>query len=163
MEQKIKELTEKESAWIQQQLAGAAKLMEIMTPDAAGQPLSVKSLDQAFAAWMGLEQNDTDVTNAVINQVGVGFGQLLTEKLPLRWVIAVDKRGSDLALYGLPGKGDVLIYPANLVAKRWERRETNFLEKCFEETAAQIKALSSGTTPAQPEKKRGFFGKLFGS
>jgi hypothetical protein len=78
-------------------------------------------------------------------------------------MIAIDKRGSDLALYGLPGKGDVLIYPANLVAKRWERRETNFLEKCFEETAAHIKALSSGTTPAQPEKKKGFFGKLFGS
>jgi hypothetical protein len=163
MEQKVKELTEKESAWVQQQLDGAAKLVEIMAPEAAGQPLTIKSLDQAFAAWMALEQDDADVTNAVINQVGIGFGKLLVEKLPLRWVIAVDKQGSDLALYGLPGKGDVLIYPANLVAKRWERRETNFLEKCFEETAAHIKALSSGTTPAQPEKKKGFFGKLFGS
>jgi hypothetical protein len=45
----------------------------------------------------------------------------------LAWVIASGKNGSDLAVYGLPGKGDVLVYPANFVAKRWERREKNFL------------------------------------
>jgi hypothetical protein len=31
------------------------------------------------------------------------------------------------AVYGLPGTADVLVYPANFVAKRWERREVKFL------------------------------------
>src|SRR4051812_39997133 len=79
MEQQIKELTAKESAWIQQQLDGAAKLVEIMAPEAAGQPLTLKSLDQAFAAWMALEQDNAEVTNAVINQVGIAFGKVLLE------------------------------------------------------------------------------------
>ena len=82
---------------------------------------------------------------------------------PLRWVIATDKQGSDLAVYGLPGKGDVLLYPANLVAKRWERRETPFLEKCYQETAVRIQALSApGGAEQDKAPPKGFFKRLFG-
>ena len=31
-------------------------------------------------------------------------------------------------MFGLPDRGDVLIYPMNFVAKRWERQETEFFE-----------------------------------
>ena len=163
MEQKIEDLTEKERAWIQQQLAGAAKLVEIMTPEAAAQPLTLNILDEAFAAWMAIEETDSTVVNAVINRVGVAFGQFLVDKLPLRWVIATDQRGSDLAVYGLPGTGDVLLYPANFVAKRWERRETQFLEKCYQEIATQVGALSSQSGAEQIQAvPKGFFRRLFG-
>jgi len=44
-----------------------------------------------------------------------------------QWTIATDNYGTDLAVLALPGGGDVLVYPANFVAKRWERRASNFL------------------------------------
>ena len=163
MEQKIEELTDKEKIWIQQQLAGAAQLVEIMIPEAAGQPITLDNLDRAFAAWMAMNESDPEVVNAIINQVGIAFGQFVVDHLPLRWVIATDKRGTDLAVYGLPGKGDVLLYPANLVAKRWEQRETPFLEKCYQETATQVRALSSGSGAEKSEAApKGFLKRLFG-
>jgi hypothetical protein len=56
-------------------------------------------------------------------------------------VIATDQYRSDLAVHGLPGTGDVLIYPANFVAKRWERRETNFLESSFRDIERDVAEL----------------------
>jgi hypothetical protein len=157
MEQKIDDLTDKEQAWIDDQINGAAKLIEIMVPESAGKPMTLAILDQAFAAWLATGEADSQVINAVINQVGIVFGQFLVNGLGLRWVIATDKAGTDLAVYGLPGKGDVLVYPANHVAKRWERRETNFLQNSYRETAAQLKALSE-----QGAHSKGFLKRLFG-
>jgi hypothetical protein len=163
VEQKIEELTEKERAWIAEQLKGAAKLVEIMSPEAAGQELTLGALDRAFAEWVAVDESDSTVINAIINQIGIAFGQFLVDGLGLKWVIATDKQGTDLAVYGLPGKGDVLVYPANLVAKRWEKRETMFLENCYQQTAAQLRALSSGAAAAQPgTASKGFFKRFFG-
>ena len=47
--------------------------------------------------------------------------------LGLQWVAATDEAGCAIAVVGLPGKANFLVYPANFVAKRWERRETGFL------------------------------------
>src|SRR3954468_11103197 len=118
MKQKIDRLSPKEQQWIQTQLEGAQKLVEIFVPEAAGAALSLANLDRALAAFMQTNQSDTDVVNAGINQVGIAFGKFLVEGLALGWVIATDERGSDLAVYGLPGACDLLIYPANFVAKR---------------------------------------------
>lgn len=70
------------------------------------------------------------------------FGRFLIEGLGLTWVIATDEHGSDLAVYGLPGTGDVLLYPLNFVAKRWERHEANFLETSYQRIAADVGARS---------------------
>jgi hypothetical protein len=79
--------------------------------------------------------------NAVINYVGIAFGQALVGGIGLKWVIATDEQGSELAVYGFPGHGDVLVYPANFVAKRWERRETNFLEKAYQQIGQDIRGV----------------------
>ncbi len=132
MEQKIDTLSEKERAWIAEQLENAIKFVGAFSPRDADLPLTLGALDRAFSAWMasGAVDNASE-TNRIINCVGVAFGRLLVEGLELKWVIATDECGSDLAVYGLPGTGDVLAYPANFVAKRWERRETNFLEQSY--------------------------------
>src|SRR4051794_6792826 len=101
MEQKIEDLTDKEQAWIDEQINGAAKLIEIMVPEAAGKPMTLAVLDQAFAAWLASGETDSQVINAVINQVGVVFGQFLVNGLHMRWVIATDKADTDLAVYAL--------------------------------------------------------------
>ena len=56
-------------------------------------------------------------------------------------VIATDEHGTELAVYGLPNRGDVLVYPANFVAKRWEQRETNFLEEAYRRIAEDVRAI----------------------
>jgi hypothetical protein len=43
----------------------------------------------------------------------------------------------------LPGRGDVLLYPANFVAKRWERAETGFMEPLFTEIKRQVAQIAA--------------------
>ena len=124
-------LTEGERGWITQQLAAARKFVATMSPADAHQPLTLEALDRAFAAWMPRAANDTVQVNAAINAVGIQFGQFLVDGAEFEWIIATDNCGTDLAIRALPGRGDVLVYPANFVAKRWERRESNFLAVCF--------------------------------
>jgi hypothetical protein len=126
MKQRINPLNASEAAWIKTQLENAAKFVEGFSLEDSEQPLALSALDRAFAAWMASDPTDTELINAVINYVGIAFGQALVDGMGLQWVIADDEQGSDLAVYGFPDRGDILVYPANFVAKRWERREINF-------------------------------------
>jgi hypothetical protein len=141
MNQKIEKLSVREKEWIASQLQGATKLIAIYAPSESSDELSLSALDHAFAAWISGNEGNAEMINAVINRIGVAFGQSLVDGLGLEWVIATDERGNDLAVYGLPEKGDVLVYPANFVAKRWEQRETNFLQASYDKIAQQIKLL----------------------
>jgi uncharacterized protein DUF3806 len=141
MNQTIDPVNENESAWIKAQLENASKFVEGFSEEDAEKPLTLAALDRAFAAWIASEPTETDLINAVINYVGVAFGQALVEGIGLRWVIATDDEGSELAVYGFPGRGDVLVYPANFVAKRWERRETSFLEKAYQQIGRDVGAV----------------------
>lgn len=141
MDQKIEPITEAEREWITSQFEGARLLVESCSPQDRDQPLTLGAMDRAFAGWLAAGVADPDQINAAINGTGVVFGQALVDELGLEWVIATDQYGSDLAVYGLPGAGDVLVYPANFVAKRWERRETHFLERSFQQMREQIRAV----------------------
>jgi hypothetical protein len=150
MDQKVSQLTDKEREWIASQIDGASMFVDAYSPTDAGKPLTLAALDRAFAAWLGTNATQNKLINAAINCVGVAFGQFLVDGVGLAWVIASGKNGSDLAVYGLPGKGDVLVYPANFVAKRWERRETNFLEASYNQVAEHVRAvaLANAANPA---------------
>jgi hypothetical protein len=131
MKQRIEQPNEEEIAWVRSQIDIASSFVETYAPGSNAHPPSLTSLDISFAAWIETKPTDPDLINFVINGVGIAFGSHLVDGLGLKWVIATDDQGSDLAVYGLPARGDVLIYPANFVAKRWERREVNFLERSF--------------------------------
>ncbi len=142
MNQRIEPLNRVEEEWIRAQLASAEKLVEAFSPSDAAQPLTLGALDRAFTAWLNSNASaDSALVNQVVNYVGVAFGRQLVQGLGLRWVIATDQNGSELAVYGLPGQGDVLIYPTNFVAKRWEKREAGFLEKSYGRIAMDIEQL----------------------
>jgi hypothetical protein len=147
VKQEISEFTKKEHDWIAAQIEGATRFINAFSPTDTSQPLTLEALDRAFAAWLGTRETDNKLVNAAINCVGVAFGQFLVDGLGLAWVIASDNNGSDLAVHGLPGRGDVLIYPANFVAKRWERGETNFLEASYKQIAKQVQSVAQGNTP----------------
>jgi hypothetical protein len=142
MKQKIEQLTEKERHWIKTQLLAASSFVEAFASAAKAHPPSLASLDMAFAAWIKTQPHVTDLINGVINAVGIAFGCHLVDGLGLNWVIATDDQGSDLAVYGLPNRGDLLVYPANFVAKRWERREVNFLEGSFSLIEEDLRKLT---------------------
>ena len=84
---------------------------------------------------------DSNAINSVINAVGIAFGQSFVEGIGLSWVVATDEHGSEIAVHGLPGKGDIFIYPTNLVAKRWEHRQTHFLEPTYKRIADEIHSV----------------------
>jgi hypothetical protein len=152
MKQKIDKLSAKEEAWVAEQLEGAGKFVDAFSPEDAGQSLSLGSLDRAFAGWLATAETDSTVINGAINCVGIAFGQILVDGIGLKWVIATDEHGTDLAVYGLAGKGDVLVYPANFVAKRWERRETQFLERSYGQIAEQVAAVQRASASGSESK-----------
>ena len=47
----------------------------------------------------------------------------------------------DLAVYGLPGAGDVLIYPASVVSDRYASRDAAFLVSGHEKIVQQVAEL----------------------
>jgi hypothetical protein len=143
MKEKIDTPNEKEHAWIAEQLERASEFVNTFLPPTAAQPSNLDALDAAFATWMASGVASEPFTaNAVINCVGIAFGQSLVEGLGLSWVVATDDHGTELAVYGLPGTGDVLVYPANFVAKRWERGETDFLAELYRRIENDVKALA---------------------
>jgi hypothetical protein len=142
MKQEIAELTEKEQQWTVLQLQAASGFVEKFSPQDRGTQVTLAALDRAFAAWITTHPTDADVINETINGIGIYFGQALVDGLGMKWVIVSDDLGTDLAVLGLPGRGDVLVFPANFVAKRWERREINFLEDSYRRIKDQMNAIA---------------------
>jgi hypothetical protein len=139
---KVTQLTGAEQDWLKAQLAAAAQFVEDYGSHrtAAG----LESLDHAWASWLDRQTVDPSDPKPVLNAVGVALGQAIIEALAgFDWVIAEDADGTDLAIYGLPGTSDVLIYPADLVAQRYETREQWFLQDIRNQVVAQVKQLGS--------------------
>lgn len=155
MKQQISQLTENERRWIADQLEGAATFVAAFCD--GDESFSLSNLDRAFAAFLAINETDNKVVKGAINCIGITFGQLLVDRGALNWVIVADEHGTDLAVHGLPGKGDFLVFPANFVAKRWERRETNFLEALFPQMVEQIENVKAGRYPEPPPKPWGKF------
>jgi len=145
MKQKIEPLTAAEKDWIRDQLAAASHFVAAFSPDDADKPLTLGSLDRAFAQWLATDETDSNRINAAINVVGVAFGQSLVQGLGLGWVIASDAQGTELAVHGLPGRGDVLVFPQNFVAKRWEERAAHFLGPSYAQIASHIESIRRET------------------
>jgi hypothetical protein len=72
----------------------------------------------------------------MVHVVGLAFGQRLVDDLGMRWVVASDEYGTEMAVHH--PLGDTLVYPANLVAKRWESRETGFLRPLYDGVRARL-------------------------
>ena len=80
--------------------------------------------------------------NGLINAIGIAFGQVLVDRLGFRWVIATDDYGTDLGVVAAEGTGDVLVYPANFVAKRFEERRTGFIVEAVRLIATDLRRIT---------------------
>ncbi|HEV2550564.1 MAG TPA: DUF3806 domain-containing protein [Stellaceae bacterium] len=143
MPAKISPLNAAENAYVTRKLGEAPAFVTRFSPGDADRAVTLDSMDRAFAAWLSSDPQSSDEINQTINLVGAVLGDTLCREAGFAWVIANDEYGTDLAVMALPDEGDVLVYPANFVAKRWERRETGFLAASCKAIAADTKAIAA--------------------
>ena len=132
---RIEELTAGEVAWRDDQLEVARLLAERYGQSFAGQLPSAVALDGIVSGWLDDDESRVDI-NIVVNGVGVAVGHHIASDVGLAWVIATDENGSDLALHGQPG--DIVVYPANLTAKRLVNGERGFVQPLLREMTRSI-------------------------
>ena len=136
--------TDAELAWIRANLdiAGELAAMQGATRTSVTEDPAV--LDRVFESWMtSWEEDGPDAggvePNDLVNALGLAFGQLLVDTLAFEWVVATDADGTELAVRAQPG--DLLVYPANAVAKRVERREVGFFQPFYREVRGHVEEL----------------------
>lgn len=141
--QKFAPLKQAEREWIAGKLDGAGALVATFAPEHADGPVTLEALDRAWAGWLATSPTDVEEINQVINCVGTRFGQFLVDEAGFAWTIATDDAGTELAVRALPDRGDVLMCPANFVAKRWETRETDFLGAGFAAAVSTLREIKA--------------------
>ena len=141
MDAQIEQLTAGEQEWIAQQIAMAHEFVQRTLNKDTNELPSPEDLDQAFNAWLHSTSHDASDVNLVINCVGVAFGQHLVDSTPLEWIIASDEYGTELALYGLPGQGDILVYPQNFVVKRYEANVGTFIVESVNQIRSDVSSV----------------------
>ena len=135
---KFSEIRDAERSWIDFQIRAAKAFVSTFSPGDSWDPIRLESLDRAFAHWLNTQPQDMEDINGAINAVGIAFGSILVEKQGFSWTIAADDQGTELAVRALPNEGDVLVWPVNFVAKRWDRKERDFLVHGFEEICKYV-------------------------
>jgi hypothetical protein len=139
-------LTDRKQAWVRDQLDLLPGFVNAYSAGDSGLPVTLAILDRAFALWVSTDVQEITQINAELNVVGIRFGQFLVDAAGFHWVIATDEHGSDLAVLALPGRGDVVVYPANFVAKRWEKRQTIFLVEAFAWICEKVEHIEAAWT-----------------
>jgi hypothetical protein len=171
-DQRIESLNDAEQQWIARELVNARQLVDLLSPSDAGAALVPEVLDRAYKAAREAAGQSAEAANSVINAVGMAFGQYLVDQLWFKWVVVFDKDGSEIAVVALPGEANVLVFPPNLVGKRWVEGTTDFLGyvyKGIEEDLRKFEAGGAGRPSNEQATgrkgtagKTSWFGKWFG-
>lgn len=159
-DQRIERLNEAEQAWVRDEIANARALVRHACPDTPDAPLTPQILDRAFAAaYHATPRGDGAAANAIINTVGIAFGEYLVDTLGFEWCIVIDSDGKELAVVALPDTAKVTVFPPNLVAKRWENGTTDFLDDVYKVIQQQVESFrrdsKADEQPPQASDSRG--------
>ncbi|HEY7226342.1 MAG TPA: DUF3806 domain-containing protein [Micromonosporaceae bacterium] len=133
----IEDLTNAEQSWVDANLAILREAgVDVADPASLG-----AFYDQLLADWLTRPEQDRSDPNSLINMIGIGLGQCIVDRCGLRWVVATDDGGTELALHRIAN--NVLVYPANAVAKRWVARSSGFIPAFVDATTSRVEGLSS--------------------
>ena len=84
-------------------------------------------LDRAYAQWASGDEDSRPDHSRIVERYAIGIGAHLERHTDLDWQVVTDVFGTDLSLTeGF--KGSFVVVPHNLVAGRWMRGETGWLE-----------------------------------
>jgi hypothetical protein len=95
--------------------------------------------DELLTAWLRLRVADRPDPHGIINQIGLAFGQYVADHAHLEWKVATDSHGTEIALHR--SRGEVLVYPTNLVARRWVAEETRALPALARATIVAVEQI----------------------
>lgn len=125
--------------WIESQLEAARDFVPRHSPMDADNPLSIGALDRALAGWLTSEGEtaEDDAVDDMTAALGATFGQLLVEHVNFQWVLV----GDELAVHALPGAGDVLIFPFELLTKRYKTSQQGFLKDTYHSISSHVKSM----------------------
>jgi hypothetical protein len=127
MKQKFAQLNDAEREWIKSSLGNARNLTMASQVGDAVENMTPERLDRAYKYWLYSGTDINAPANDVIHAIAFAFGQYLVDNEGFEWSLVTDQFGTDVGVRALPGRGDVLVCPASMVAKRWETKETDFL------------------------------------
>jgi hypothetical protein len=137
MTPRIEPLGDSERRWIEAHLRIARSFVaEYAHVETESLP-TPEAIDSAWSAW--LPHWEVQDPNHIINAVGMTIGEHLIAELGLEWVLATDEYGTELAVHGEPS--NVLVFPANLVGKRFESRTTNFIAPLLKQMCEDVRKL----------------------
>ena len=120
----------------------------------AGHQFSLAELDSAYRDW--IDSRSQEDPNPMINSFGTAFGQHLVEHLSMTWSVVTGEQGTEMAVCGQPG--DILVFPPNLVAKRFVAKEVGFFETLYGAMARDVTDLRR---KAQPRPWWKFWGSRY--
>jgi hypothetical protein len=144
MTPRIEPLGDGERKWIEAHLRIARSFVAEYAQVETETLPTPEALDGAWSAW--LAQWERHDPNHIINAVGMAIGEHLIAELGLAWVLATDEYGTELAVHGEPN--NVLIFPANLVGKRFESRTTNFIAPLLKQMCEDVRRLRAEDRPS---------------
>jgi len=129
---RLQPINEAERQWISDNLA---QLRSHGVDVADGGQLSA-CFDTMLNSWECRSETERADPNELINVIGIGLGEHLVCRAGLQWVVATDEAGTELAVRGQ--SGSVIIYPTNVVAKRWVAGERAFLGRFADDVVQRI-------------------------
>ena len=119
----IEPLTEDEVVWVRTTIAALTEQdVRVGDIDDLG-----RHFDELLTEWLRLREPDRPDPAGVVNQIGLAFGQYVADHTDLEWAVATDQTGPDIALHRPRSDGSVVVYPTDLVSRRWQSEEMHML------------------------------------
>ena len=126
----LRELTSEQRAKIGADLTKVEPFIGRHVPDEQRSPDLLENLDLAFAHWLKSSDPNKESAQYVIDVVGSGLGNYSIERLNVKWMVATDERGTELALVG--DDPPTRAYPFASIRYRIEDRKIDFVSSLYE-------------------------------
>lgn len=141
MKQTFSQLNEAEREWISNSIANARMLVTASRSGDNDCAMTPDILDAAYKQWLNSDVELDSQANEVVHAIGFAFGQFLVDNEGFEWTIVSDQFGTEVGVRALPDRGDVLVCPASLLAKRWETKEVDFLAPIYRALIDQLNTV----------------------
>ena len=156
MGQRISDLNQSEQTWVVGNIELAHEIAKAYGLDIAeGAHLNPSELDAAWAAWLAGHDRTNEDPNPFINAFGLAFGAHLVDRLGLEWKVIQDDLGTEMAVWGR--EGEVTIFPANLVGKRYVAGTTRFFDDVAAQTEDRVREVRAELGGTRQSGLRGLF------
>lgn len=133
----IEPLTDDEVVWVRSTIAELAEQdVRVGDIDDLG-----RHYDEMLTGWLRITEATRPDPHAIINQIGLAFGQHVADQTGLEWGVATSQGGVEIALHRPRTAGRVVLYPADMITKRWDDHETGVLPSLARATIQAVRDI----------------------